>query len=101
MSGNYRMFGRAWLALALMATTAAASETVDGLYQAKVHVTGKEEPARSRGFAAGLADVLVKLTGDPSLAGDPAAVALDADAGGMVGGFDYRDLMAGIPVHDE
>lgn len=93
----------AWLALALAfpGIAANATETVNGLYQAKVHVTGQEEPNRSRGFAAGLEDVLVKLSGDPRLIGDPAVAALGANAGSLVRGFGYRDLMAGIPVHDE
>jgi hypothetical protein len=78
-----------------------AAAGVDGLYQARVHVTGQEEPARSKGFALGLADVLVKLTGDPKLLGDPAIAALGQNAGSYVTSFHYRDLMAGIPVHDE
>jgi hypothetical protein len=48
-----------------------------------------------------LADVLVKLSGDPALIGDPAVAALGANAGRFVRAFNYRDLMAGIPVHDE
>ena len=88
-------------ALLGLMVAAAAAETVDGLYQARVHVTGEEAPNRSRGFATGLLDVLVKLSGDPELIGDPAAVALGANAGDFVRAFHYRDLMAGIPVHDE
>jgi len=92
----------AYLAAFLFAAgAAAAAETVGDLYQARVHVTGEEEPNRSRGFAAGLQDVLVKLTGDPTLIGDPAVAALGANAGSLVGAFRYRDLMAGIPVYDE
>src|SRR5258708_20782087 len=71
------MLGRAiWLAVALTAfgTTANATETVGDLYQARVHVTGEEEPNRGRGFAEGLQDVLVKLTGDPTLIRHPAVV---------------------------
>jgi uncharacterized protein len=92
----------AYLAAFLFAAgAAAAAETVGDLYQARVHVTGEEEPNRNRGFAAGLRDVLVKLTGDPTLIGDPAVAALGANAGNLVGAFRYRDLMAGLPIHDE
>jgi len=99
-----KMLGRAmWLAVALTAfgATVTTAETVNDLYEARVHVTGEEEPNRSRGFAAGLEDVLVKLSGDPALIGDPAVAALGANAGSLVSAFHYRDLMAGIPVHDE
>ena len=80
---------------------AVAAETVADLYRAQVHVTGQEEPARSNGFAAGLADVLAKLSGDPSLIGDPAVAKLGETAANLVTTFSYRDLMAGIPLHDE
>ena len=80
---------------------AVAAETVADLYRAQVHVTGQEEPARSNGFAAGLADVLAKLSGDPSLIGDPAVAKLGEAAASLVTTFSYRDLMAGIPLHDE
>jgi hypothetical protein len=87
--------------LTALASAAVAAETVADLYRAQVHVTGQEEPARSNGFAAGLQDVLVKLSGDPSLIGDPAVARLGDTAGGLVTTFSYRDLMAGIPLHDE
>src|SRR5262249_41341287 len=80
---------------------APAEEVVGDLYQARVRVTGMEEPERSRGFARALSDVLVKLTGDATLNRDPAVVSLAAKAGTMVAAFQYRDLMAGIPLHDE
>ena len=56
---------------------------------------------RAAWFRGGPADVLVKLSGDPKLVGDPAVDALGANAGSFVRDFRYRDLMAGIPVHDE
>jgi hypothetical protein len=86
---------------AVLIVTGNAQETVPDLYRAQVHVTGQEEPARSNGFAAGLQDVLVKLTGDPTLIGDTAVSELGTKAGGLVTAFSYRDLMAGIPLHDE
>src|SRR5436190_3855649 len=88
-------------AVVALSNGAVAAQAVDGLYQAQVHVTGQEEPARSNGFALGLADVLIKLSGDPTLAADPAVATLAGNAGNLVRDFDYRDLMAGIPIHDE
>jgi hypothetical protein len=83
------------------ASAAVAAETVPDLYRAQIHVTGQEEPARSNGFTAGLEDVLVKLSGDPSLIGDARVAKLGETAASLVTAFSYRDLMAGIPLHDE
>jgi len=93
--------GMGGLAVLTLLGGEADAASVEELYQARVHVTGQEEPARSRGFAAGLRDVLVKLSGDPKLVGDPVVDGLATKAGGFVRDFRYRDLMAGIPVHDE
>jgi hypothetical protein len=96
---------RSFLALAglltVTASQAVAAAAVPDLYRAQVHVTGQEEPARIDGFAVGLGDVLVKLSGDPSLIGDPGEAKLGATAASLVAAFRYRDLMAGIPLHDE
>ena len=74
---------------------------VDDLYRARTFVTGQGETNRGRGFALCLEDVLVKLSGDPSLLGDARLPPLKARAGDFVAAFHYRDRMAGIPVHDE
>jgi hypothetical protein len=73
----------------------------DGLYQARTIVTGQGEESRGVGFADCMQQVLVKVSGDPRLSSDPRVVALAAQAGTFVAAFDYRDRMAGIPVHDE
>ena len=69
MGGVFEIIGRGigGLAVLILAGGEADAASVEELYQAQVHVTGEEEPARSQGFAAGLEDVLVKLTGDPTL----------------------------------
>jgi hypothetical protein len=81
--------------------TSSARADEDALYRAQAIVTGQVEPERSRGFALCLADVLVKLSGDPALSGDPRLPALAARAGEFVAGFRYHDRMEGIPIHDE
>jgi len=86
------------LAAAFLGSAAAAA---DDLYQAQAIVTGEGEAERARGFALCLEAVLVKVSGDPRLQGDPAVAALQTEAAGFVAGFDYRDRMASIPVHDE
>lgn len=90
------------LALACAATALAqnASAPID-LYQAKPIVTGIGETNRKIGFALAFEDVLVKVSGDPRLIGDPRVADLAKDAGSMVKEFRYRDRMEGIPIHDE
>jgi uncharacterized protein len=45
--------------------------------------------------------VLVKVSGDPHLRGDPRLAPMQQAAAGFVGGFSYHDRMAGLPLHDE
>ena len=71
------------------------------LYQAKPIVTGTGEKNRQIGFAQAFEDVLVKVSGDPRLIGDPRVAQLAEDAGSMVRNFSYRDRLEGIPIHDE
>ena len=78
----------------------AALEPKD-LYFAETVVTGTEEPERTRGFRAGLVEVMVKLTGDYRLAESRAVSHLLQDAARFVAQFEYEDRMKGIPVHDE
>jgi uncharacterized protein len=79
----------------------AAAGNVDGLYQARTIVTGQGEASRHGGFADCLEQVLVKVSGDPRLLDDPRVTGLAGRAGTLVADFQYRDRMAGIPVHDE
>jgi uncharacterized protein len=81
--------------------SAAAAGTVDDLYRARTIVTGQGEESRRLGFAECLEQVLVKVSGDPRLLGDPGVGALGGQAAAFVSEFQFRDRMAGIPVHDE
>src|ERR1700732_4393182 len=89
------------LAIVFVAVTARGGAVAGDLYRAQAFVTGQGETERARGFALCLEAVLVKVSGDPRLAHDPAAAALPGQAGNFVTGFDYHDRMSGIPVHDE
>jgi hypothetical protein len=71
------------------------------LYEARVIVTGTDMRSRPWGFAQCLADVLVKVSGDPALAHDARVASLAAHADTLVTGFDYWDRMSGIPHHDD
>ena len=102
MSKGYRAFG--WVVAAFLlalAGAAPAAASAGELYEARTFVTGQVEPGRSRGFARCLGDVLVKVSGDPDLLRDPRLSKIVGDAAALVTDFKYRDLMAGIPVHDE
>jgi hypothetical protein len=81
--------------------TAAASELSSDFYRARTFVTGQVEPGRSQAFARCLSQVLVKVSGDPHLLRHPRLAEIVAGAASLVTDFEYRDLMAGIPVHDE
>jgi len=96
---------RALLCFFVLACAASASAENAGapieLYQAKAIVTGTGEKNRQIGFALAFEDVLVKVSGDPRLIGDPRVAEFAKNAGSMVQEFRYRDRMEGIPIHDE
>ncbi len=75
--------------------------TDEDLYRAQSIVTGTEEPERTRGFRQALAEVFVKLTGDPRLRQDPRLQPVLDSPHRFVARFEYEDRMKGIPVHDE
>ncbi|HET9413725.1 MAG TPA: DUF2066 domain-containing protein [Pseudolabrys sp.] len=89
------------LALIFVGCGTDIAANTDDLYRAQAIVTGQREETRGAGFTQCLTDVLVKLSGDPRLFGDPRVAAMGAQAGSFVREFHYRDRMAGIPVHDE
>jgi hypothetical protein len=96
---------RFWLVpllLALAAPAGAAEQDPQlGRYEARTIVTGTDLRSRPAGMAACLADVLVKVSGDPTIRDDPRLPALQAHAADVATGFDYWDRMSGIPHHDE
>jgi hypothetical protein len=89
------------LSLLAPAASASAASDIDDLYRSQTIVTGEREETRLPGFAECLEQVLVKLSGDPSLIGDKQVAALTGKAGSFVHDFRYHDRMSGIPHHDE
>jgi hypothetical protein len=90
------------LAALLMITCGAATAAeIEDLYQGQTIVTGEREETRAPGIAECLEDVLVKVSGDPRLIGDPRVTEMAKQAGTMVSEFRYHDRMSGIPQHDE
>jgi hypothetical protein len=88
-------------AMVMLGCGHAARADVDDLYRCRTIVTGQGEESRRFGYPVCLEQVLVKVSGDPRLTGDPKVAALAGQAAGFVTDFAFRDLLAGIPVHDE
>jgi hypothetical protein len=86
-----------WLSTA----SAAEQDSHQGRYEARTIVTGTDLRSRPAGMAACLTDVLVKVSGDPTIADDHRLSAMLAQAGTYVTDFEYRDRMSGISHHDE
>ena len=80
---------------------AANVDDIDRLYQSDAIVTGTGEVNRQIGFRACLSEVLVKLSGDPTILDAPGFAVLEAEAGSFVSSFSYRDRLEGVPIHDE
>jgi hypothetical protein len=88
-------------AMVMLGCGNASGANVDDLYQCQTIVTGQGEESRRFGFPVCLEQVLVKVSGDPRLIGDPEVAGLAGQAATFVTDFAFRDRMAGIPVHDE
>jgi uncharacterized protein len=86
---------------AAFAAGSARALLADDLYTATAVVTGYDMRSRPAGFASCLTEVLVKITGDPSLHADPAAEAAARNADRYVAGFDYFDPIAHRRPHDD
>jgi len=80
---------------------ASCPPNIGPMYRADVIVTGTDMRQRPLGFAQTLGEVLVKSSGDPRLKDDPRIQHLTAQAARFIACFDYADMMAGIPLHDD
>ena len=87
--------------LALLVGPAWAEVAPDpAVYTCHVYVTGSDVRNRPAALDQCVRDVLVKLSGDPSVADDPRSL-LGERAAGLVEDFVYVDLMSDIATHDE
>ncbi len=87
--------------LCASAADTAHAQDKDALYKAETIVTGTREPERLQGFGVGAKEVLIKLTGQPGLAGAKPAKDVIARAPKLIADYSYEDRMKDIPVHDE
>lgn len=71
------------------------------LYQATAIVTGTDTRQRPLGFAETFKEVLVKVSGDPSVADRPEVARLADHAEPLVGSFTYVDPRAWFLHHDD
>ena len=102
MSSLYRQACSIALLVIGLALDPGSARAADAdLYRATVVVSGQGETNRAIGLAQCLEDVLVKVSGDQRVIQDPKVAALKAEAAAAVAGFQYRDRMSGIPIHDE
>jgi uncharacterized protein len=89
------------LSTLLLPPLAARASPPADLYQCRAFVTGQGDAERARGFGLCLEAVLVKISGDPHLLGDPRLAPMKQEAAQFVASFTYHDRMAGLPLHDE
>lgn len=96
-----RVIGFAFALLLAMPAMAMKQDITLGRYEARTIVTGTDMRSRPAGLAVCLTDVLVKVSGDPTLADDPRVAAIAAHATDFVADFDYWDRMSGLAHHDD
>lgn len=82
-------------------TPALADEATSNLYEVVTIVTGQRAETREPGIRRCFVDMLQKVTGDHSLAGNDSVTALAADAGTFVTAIRYQDRLWKRPIHDE
>ncbi|HWK47255.1 MAG TPA: DUF2066 domain-containing protein [Stellaceae bacterium] len=82
-------------------SSVAEAQGIGDLYQAMTIITGTDMRSRPTGFAQCLREVLVKVSGEPRLLGDPRVEELATHADALVRSFTYVDPRAAIRPHDD
>ena len=96
------MSGKGMMAAALLAVLVAVPAGAEGIYEATVVVTGRDNlPERERGFRQALELVLVKASLDEEAARLAAKDGLLEEPQILVSDYSYRDRKEGIPISDE
>lgn len=94
-------FATVLLAAVLVLPVSATNSDDGSLYRAQSVTNGTGAVNRARGLAPCLEEVLVKVSGDPRLIGDPRVAEMTRRAGDYVTGFTYRDFLNGRPPNHE
>jgi hypothetical protein len=95
------MMRHACIIALLLAGLPARAAPLPALYQATAIVTGTDMRQRPLGFAECLTEVLVKVSGRPSLRDDARVAALALHADTLVQDYDYVDPQAWRHHHDD
>ncbi|MGX5847867.1 DUF2066 domain-containing protein [Mesorhizobium sp. PL10] len=91
----------AMLAALIAFPVAAADLDRTSLYRAQSVTSGTGDENRAWGLAPCLEEVLVKVSGDPRLIGDPRVAEMSRHAADYATDISYRDLLNNRPPHDE
>lgn len=94
------MFRSLWLSLILLLLPLSAVAQAIDLYEGEAPVAGQGEVERVAALPAAFSQMLVRLTGDPDIAFDPAARRIVDDAPRLLQSYRYRQQMVvrdGIP----
>ncbi len=97
---TFRFIAATLAALVAIPATAADIDRAS-LYRAQSVTNGEGEVNRARGLAPALEEVLVKVSGDPRLIGDPRVLEMTRHAADYVTGFTYVDLLNNRPPNHE
>lgn len=92
---------RIWMGAALLAMAWPGPATAFDLYTTRTITSGTAPERRDIGFAQCLRDVVVRVTGDSRLLGEPRLALQASHAGELIASHSFRDRMGGIPIHDE
>jgi hypothetical protein len=87
--------------IALLVAGPAARAVAADLFVCREIVTGTDLRSRPEGLARCVRDVVVKVTGQPSLADDPRVAAIVSRAPDLVEDLAYVDRISDVPHHDE
>jgi len=101
----WRRLARLLVALSIAASCSAcegySSQGPNELHTGQTFVTGQSETGLAPHLIDCLADVLVKVSGDPSVASESRLKPLAGQARSYVSSVSYRDYMEGLPIGDE
>ena len=100
MPGCLKLVTAALVALIAFPVAAADIDRAS-LYRAQSVTSGTGEENRAWGLAPCLEEVLVKVSGDPRLIGDPRVTEMRRHAADYATEIGYRDLLNNRPPHDE
>jgi hypothetical protein len=89
------------LAFGLLLLTGPVAFAQPVIYRAQSYTSGTDERDRPAALARCVRDVLVQVSGNPTLLKDPRVANLETKAETLVSDYVYLDRMTDVPHHDE